>query len=450
MADLEGVKKQVEYNLEIEEPGSGVESFYFWILRFLSERSPSGLGFKEIKKIKDIYSASETSAYFGNVEQRKGLQQDKVTQYLGLLGQMSKSLFQIIRELRILEERRGYYEDSKKEGQTADNAELALKSIWVDLVEGGAKNPASVIGLASNVGFVILPDLFFKIHPKKREQIPSYVDALKDDGINAKVREVLTRKLEQYMRWKETTDKELEQRWNFILKYLRQQYNSMKLYISWVRPYLRNLKKLQMNQEERPEIVTAFETTVIELELLAKMQSDNEHPDRPFPCIRVCFEYIAIPQMAYQKDYQRGAIHTGMSKIKIQGYAMSDNDVKKYMEKQDQEDLDLLASVNSSMDALKDDLKKFLKLAGEKFPEDEEKKEEEKIGMLKALFTPFTSIFKGFKEMFGKSEKGKEEKKKTMSSWEMEQSSKNAGEKSTSLSFVLYNVFKKSHQMLAW
>lgn len=354
---------------------------------------------------------------------------------------MSKSLFQIIRELRILEERLKYYEDIKKGGEGAENAEIALKSIWVDLVEGGAKNPASVTGLAANVGFIILPDLFYKIHPKNDAEVRKFTEGLKSEGVNAKVREVLSRKLTQYLNWRNSTDKELTQRQNFILKYLRQQYNSMKLYISWLRPYLRNLKKLQMNQTERPEIVTAFETTVIELELLAKGgQGEKYHP-----CIRVCFEYVAIPQMAYQKDYQKGAMHTGLSKIKIQSYAMTEEDVKKYIEKQDEEDVELLGSINSSMDALKDDLKKYLVMAGEKFPEDEKSKEMPKVGMLRGLFMPFAGIFKGFGHIFGK-QKGE----KKMSKWTMEQDKTEAGNIATKFSFILYNVFKKSNQMLSW
>ncbi|MBU1203581.1 MAG: hypothetical protein KKG60_00755 [Nanoarchaeota archaeon] len=428
-----------EYYLEIEEPGAGIEGLYFWILSFLQGDPPSGLGFKKIHKIKDIYSASETSSYFGMVEQRKGLQQEKVTQYLGLLSNMTKTMFQVMRELKIIDERYSYYNKSK-EGD--EDAEIALKSIWVDMVEGGAKNPSSVTGLASQVGFVILPDLFYKIHPKNGAEVRKYVDALEKEGINRKVREVLSRKLTQYLTWKERTDSELAQRRIFVLKYLRQQYNSMKVYISWLRPYLKNLKKLQMAQQDRPELVTAFETSVIELEILAKIE--QKKGEAYHPCIRVRFEYVAIPQMAYQREYQRGAIHTGVSKIWIESYALNDKEIKDYLDEQEQEDFELLTSLNESMDVFKDDFKKYLTEAGEEFKEDK-KPEPKKPKFLKELFSPFTGIFKGFKHMSGKQE-GKKEKPK----WTMEQDKKKAEGTAGTLCLVLYDVFKKSHQMLAW
>lgn len=449
-------KAITEYNLEIEEPGAGIERFYFWILNFLKTEYPHGLGFENIYKIKDIYSATETGSYFGMVEQRKGLQQEKVSHYLGLLGNMTKTLFQIVRELRIIDERYKYYKESL-EGN--EESEIALKSIWVDMVEQGARNPSSVTGLASQVGFIILPDLFYKVHPKTEDEIQKYMKALREDGINEKTIEVLSRKLKQYMVWKEKTEKELSQRRNFVLKYLRQQYNSSKLYISWVRPYLRNLKKLQMHQQERPELVTAFDTSVIELEILAvkgkeieeliKEEKKNEEDNKKeikkkyFPCIKVTFEYVAIPQMAYQKEYQRGAIHTGVSKIKITSHIGTQEDIKEYFKKQEEEDLELLTSLNESMDAVGDELKEYLAELGEKFPEPEgEKKEEEKK---ETIFTPFTGIFKGFGDMIKKQKTEKQDKSYTL---DMDIKSKQSS--ITKLSFVLYDVFKKSNRMLAW
>src|SRR3989344_2748402 len=201
-------KPKREFYLEVEEPGVGVERFYFWILRFITSTPPSGISRDDFKykvdKIKDIFAASETGAYFGSIEQRKGLQQEKVSQYMATLGRMTRDLFQIIRELRIVDERLDYYKKSEeredKQGKKIEgweDAEISLKSIWIDLVEGGSKNPTSVLGLGSQVGFVILPDLFFTIHPGNTKNIEREINKLADTGINRKVREVLRRKLYQ-------------------------------------------------------------------------------------------------------------------------------------------------------------------------------------------------------------------------------------------------------------
>ena len=58
----------------------------------------------------------------------------------------------------------GYYSDSyDADSKSRESAEITLKGIWVDMVEQGAKNPASVYGMAREVQFTTLPDLFFSI-----------------------------------------------------------------------------------------------------------------------------------------------------------------------------------------------------------------------------------------------------------------------------------------------
>jgi len=147
--------------------------------------------------------------------------------------------------------------------------------------------------------------------------------------------------------------------------------------------------------------------------------------------------------MAYQRDYQRGAIHTGLSKIKIESYALTDKDIKDYMDYQEQEDFEIITSLNESMNSLKDELMDYLKQAGEEFKQ-EKKLEPQKPPFLKELFSPFTNIFKGFNQMFRKS---KAEKKP--SGWAMEQDKKKAENTAKKLCFVLYNTFKNSHKMLS-
>ena len=142
------------------------------MIRYLENKTPFGREYigkgGYIIKTKDIYAAGETSSYWGSVEQRKGAQIDKFQQLMANVGNMLKALFQLWRELRILEERLEFYTESEK---GSDSAEVALKDIWVTTVEGGAKNANSVMGLATQVGFVVLPDLFYSIHPRKNTDV---------------------------------------------------------------------------------------------------------------------------------------------------------------------------------------------------------------------------------------------------------------------------------------
>ena len=69
-------------------------------------------GFPIVEKIIDVFTSAEQSAFWGQSSTRLGFQQDKVSQYLATIGNMIKDMFQLVRELRILDERLGYYEDS--------------------------------------------------------------------------------------------------------------------------------------------------------------------------------------------------------------------------------------------------------------------------------------------------------------------------------------------------
>ncbi|MBI4159529.1 hypothetical protein HY500_04720 [Candidatus Woesearchaeota archaeon] len=463
MAELiEDKKKKIlgkaltEYRIEIDEPAAGVEKYYFWVLSFLQSGPPSGISFTEVHKITDLYTSSETSSYFGMVEQRKGLQQDKVSQYLATIGKMTKDLFQMIRELRIIDERYSYYKDSKKKGEEGEAAEISLKSIWIDMVEGGSKNPTSVFGLAQQVGFVVLPDLFFTVKVDINEEnkedmgrvVHKEVEKLKENGINRKVREVLERKLYQYYLWRTKTEKEVLQRRKFMLKYLKQHYHVMRTYIHWLKPYFKNISRLQMYQNSKnPNIVAGFDTSQIDLELLAKRPAKGDY----HPCIRARFTYVAMPQMAYQQEYQRGAIHTGKSIIEIQSYTLTDKDIANYEKLNEEEDLEILGSLTGAMEALGDELKQYLKEAGEVFKEDKKEKDEEEPVKRSGIFK---SIFYGFGEMFGikrdRKKESSEEEKNRLESWRVQYKREDAIRDATGRCYILYDVFKKANRMPTW
>ena len=506
---IKGKPLDIIHVLELEDPNAGVESPYFWILNFLRNNQPSGCEFRNIEKIKDIYNATESSAYFGMIEQRKSIQQEKVSQYLATLGKMTKDLFQIVREMRIMDERGRYYVDINSGDESAA---IALKSIWIDQVEGGAKNPGSVLGLASrDIGFITLPDLFFKMNPvlteeerkdkKKRDvRIDQFVDkATNNYGLNSKIKELLKRKLYQFYVWKESTEKEITTRRRFVLAYLNQHYQTMRLYINWIRPYLKNVQALQMdNLGNKPELVRAFNTTKIELELLAASErdfkGDNEKKKweanklyRAF--VRIKFDYTAIPQMAYQNEQQRGAIHMGLTKIHIEAYALTKNQVDEYRKSIEKEDLEIIASLNSAMESMGKELTDYLDEAKDvtakekksllerydksikilkhrpepdidSYTHDELKKIVERLEKqtvkaankidfsllsqpIKDLKDMTKNISSGFKFLIGKNMDVDKIDKDVLSQKSAEGTAK-------AISFLIYDVYKKAHRMMSW
>ncbi|MBS3074774.1 hypothetical protein J4447_04985 [Candidatus Pacearchaeota archaeon] len=449
----EGTKfGKAQYRLIIDSPMSGVEAVYFSVIRLMEDRPPYGFNYTDpfgrIEKVKDIYTAGETSSYWGMAEQRKGVQQDKFQQLMANVGQLLKTLFQMVRELRIIDERLEYYEKTYK-GDT--QAEVALKSIWVDLVEGGSKNPASVLGLGSQVGFVTLPDLFFSIHPKKAEDVESVVSNHQlIRGMNRKIREVLGRKLTQYMYWREKTYKELTQGKEFKLKYMRQHYHVIRLYLNWLRPYLRNIQRLQMKgMDNDKDIIAAFETSKIELEVLGiqkKYEAEGEYGKTMiefkeiFPVVRVRINYVAMPEIAFQSEGQRGAVHRGKTVVIIDAFAARQEDIDEYKKKLEEDDLELLGAVNASILALKDDLEYYLIQGGEIKKKDKDKEQEKSD----SIFAPFKALIGGVKDLVGVSSKKDKDGKK------VNLSEKSEAEKiAKGHAYSIYYLYKKTHHMFS-
>src|SRR3989338_119412 len=426
------------YNISIEEP-------YFYILHYLRYFS----GFPYIDKITDVFAAAENSAFFGSAQQRLGLQQDRGSQFLATIGKMVRELFQLVRELRILDERLSYYYDSFTTSKSSESAEITLKGIWVDLVEQGAKNPASVYGMAREVQFTTLPDLFFSTHPKKQEDVDDVVERERG-AFNRKVREVLKRKLRTFLAWKEHTFEEIKNRRKFTLKFLRQHYEVIRMYINWVRPYLRNIQRLQLDQSktETPDLLVAFESSMIEVELLARK------PGTVNQCLLVNYLFRTRPEMSYNQEYQRGPIHLGRVEIDIRCYGWTNEEIENYKKMREQEDFQLLgiidSSVKAAMESLGEELMRYLREAGEDMgakPQQTERKSS-------SFVSPYTSVFKGFSELFGKAKASKKQPKPKKPSktdlMKLSLARSKAETETKDTAWTIFHHFKKHHGMLNW
>ena len=427
------------YNISIEEP-------YFWVLHYLRYFS----GFSRIDKITDVFAAAENSAFFGASQQRLGLQQDKVSHFLATIGKMVRELFQLVRELRILDERIGYYADSYTNSQSAESAEITLKGIWVDLVEQGAKNPASVYGMAREVQFTTLPDLFFSTHPQKQEDVDIIIERERGQ-FNRKVKEVLKRKLRAFLAWKEHSYGELKNRRVFTLKYLRQHFEIIRMYMMWVKPYLKNIQRLQLDQpkSDTPDLIVAFESSMIEVEILAVKPSGSVNK-----CVLMHYLFRTRPEMNYSQEYQRGPIHLGRVELDFRAYAWTEKEIESYKKLREQEDLQLLGvidgSVRAALESLGDELMRYLKEAGEEF---EQKKEEPKEHHKSS--GAFMSIFKGFGELFfafgNKKESASKPKKPSQTDIMKLAIERNTAEVMVKRDmWQIYHHFKKHHDMLNW
>lgn len=443
--------------LVLDKPNNSMEEPYFWILNSLREN-----GIKNVEKTQDTFAASEHSAYFGDMQTRLGAQQDRVSQNLAQIGRQMTELFPMVRELRIIDERLGYYFPAiDKDDESAD---ITLKGYWADLVDNAGKNPASMYSLAqTDVGFVTLPDLFFKTHIKtidiKNEvKVKEIVDKKYPD-FNVRVKSILTRKLVQYYMWRKSTFEEHKVRRNFQLKYLYQFYQSIKMYMAWIKPYLRQVKQLGIHKSilNNPDIVSAFEQSIVEVEFLSYKKSDDYYAVNIYN-----FNYRTRPEMLFQRDYRhKGAVHIGRLTISMHAYAWTKEELDNFKALRKAEDLALISDVlidpgsaiQQTMDALGEDLKKYLDESEKVFnppkKKTEEELEKERLKQVKKdteesvsnFFEPFKAPFTGLKDIFDAFKPEKEVELK---------GEKEAIKSSLTTLWNNYKYFKKSHGLLAW
>ncbi len=461
------------YMVSIENWHQSIEQYYYWCMNFFSD-----VGFVIIDKITDTFAAAEHSSFFGGAGQRLGLAQDKVGQYLATIGKMVKDLFSLVRELRWIDERLTIYRDAfgeDKDGNKVDKdgksikkgdktttprgaltgAEIALKGMWVDLVDGvvgGQRTGSNLFNMATQLQFVALPDLFFSIHPQETKDISKIV---KDQAgsVNEQVRNVLERKLEQYLAWKKSTYDEMVNRRKFTIDYLRQHYNSIKLYMTWIKPYIKHIQKLtgQIDLLDNARLVSSFESNLIEIEVIARaMPRGNK---KVFQCVMVTFEYHSKPQMQFSADpgYHRGPLHIGACKITWRPYAWTEEQIQNYKDMRNQQDIDLIASIDknlqTALDQLGGDIFNYIKEAEAGGKEQAEKKNEEPQKM--DLLEPFSALVSGVKDAFGALiptlPKGK-----SGGSPNLDGEYRSAIGGAKGMTFLHYNIFKKAHGLLSW
>ncbi len=401
-------KPDRKWFLIYETPNEGIEQMYYRLLALLFD-----LGFVKTYKITDVFTGSEQSSFWGQGAQRLGLQQDKVMTFLATIGKLMKDLFQLVRELRILDERIGYYEGVKKGHAASD---ITLKGLWVDLVDGvgagGQKSSVNIFLMAQQLNFVTLPDYFFKTFVKMapdeetaKKSPKMYDEDAVDDSVtrlevNEKVKEVLKRKLYAYVRWRRETYREIVGRKKFTLHYLRQHFLIIKMYMNWIKPYLKHIERLQGEgaRLDAPELISAFEAAMLEIEVLCLQSLPNVKG--VYACALLNIEYRTKPTMPFSQEYaHKGPLHVGESRITWRSYGWSEEQVKNYLFMKDVEDLELIASIDASlkeaMESLGESLKKYLE-------ESEGKKEPEKKPPKPAtIWQPFFEIAKGFKELSG-------------------------------------------------
>ncbi len=466
MADMKDVIKKVvsskegynvpvvSYKLIYDSQQYSFEPIYYWILDFLNN-----LFSGDVTKIVDNFMSSPGSGHFLDMSQRLSKMQEEGMKILGGLNQVVKSSLNLIYDLREFKERLQHYVDAESTNtELKKAANLSLKNVWLDSVDVSKRGRGSIHQMASELGYSTLREAFLVA-----DSIEDVTNMEKEGDINESVGRILKPRVKEFIDWKKHSYNELKKRYNIEKSYLKSQVETIKLYSSWIKPYLAASKQLQQKGfHDNAALVNAFSTTMFELTLFAKREvklpDKIEHykdkmTRKYYSCVIIDFKQRSqlLQKVTQKGDY--APIYGGKLEINFDAYALNSEELELVNKTLEKENFDELLSFNSNMaeDALKElrkDIEEFLEEKEMSAKEENDKKRESK----ELDINPFSALFGGvFKKTRTKQtiEKKKIEKTEDISqdNWYEKHVRIAANNDAGSKLYTIYDVYKKAHGM---
>ena len=259
------------YTLSYEAPAALLVPIYFWLLDFIKYLSRD-----QFEKLTDNFTSSLVSGHFAEMGQRATRMQEQGMKILGMINQVVKTILNLVYDLKEFEIRLKHYEDAKSDDEKQKEAGmLALKQIWLDNVDL-KRGRGSIHQMAAEMGYTTIREAFMMA--KSLNDLKKMNKGEGDDEgiLNDSVLRVLEPRLSEFLNWKERSEQELRKRYEIERSYLKTEVESLKLYTSWARPYLKAAEQLkQKGFESNPALVNAFNTAMFEMVLLGKEKSSG-------------------------------------------------------------------------------------------------------------------------------------------------------------------------------
>lgn len=447
-------KYQITYN----SPTETLEPLYFWLLDLMTDTF--GLS---VEKIVDSFSSTPGSGHFSELNQKKSIMQQQVSQNMATINNILRGILNIVYDLKDFKMRLQHYKDLKsKDEHKSQSALLALKQVWMDKVDM-QKQGSSLKILASQGGFGnTLVESFLVA---KNEEDVEKLD------VNDRFKRLVKPRINEFNIWLEHSEKELSKRYEIERNYLRSQVNSLKLSSRWAKPYLKAATQLEQREQGRnPNLVTGFNTVLFQLTLLAKgeispgdvagsgMLTTDLDKLKPkikkkfYRCILVDFEFLSLPNRLQQGGYAFG----GKIKINWRAYALTDEELKALDKALDKSDLgDMMSLIEGSTDESLSKLQKEIDYFLEGKEPEEEKKEKEKKKEEEGS-NPFLALI-GHYNKTEKPEKKQEISKDTgdkfsltPDNWSEKLMRVGTAFEADDTTLTLYDIYKKAHGMLSF
>ncbi len=389
---------KIQYKLEYTSPFEKPEKFYGMALNELR------IFFKSVSKIGIDLNASPTSAFFGDISQRRAYAKENVDKGMGLINGIIQTITKLLYSLREFDS----VLDIFAKLDSADNmevfaAEQNLRRIFLDEVDSKkGRGGMYQMQIAQGMEYTSLVDSFLTI---------TKLDDIEDLKSNERIKRILKGRFQEYELWKKAFKKDMISRKEINKNYLKSQVESLKLQLDWIKPHYNVLNQLKIDSgTTNPDLIIGFDTSLIKTKLRCLLGGENEG-SLVTGVLDVDFEFKTGPYPVQTDSGGRAFHHRFGTKITYTPYVMSNEDYNEYIKAEAMKDIDFFKDiVGGSLKAIQEDLEKYL--GGQDFVGKEKKDDEEDskpISILELFTLPFTSFFKILGINLGKKKEAKPE-----------------------------------------
>ncbi|MGK0209428.1 MAG: hypothetical protein ACI83O_000705 [Patescibacteria group bacterium] len=440
------VKSASGFKMTTESTSNQLEEVYYWFLDFMQ-----GGNKLTVEKIVDNFTSSPGSGHYAEMGQRATIMRDEGMKIFGAINQTVRSALNLVYDLKEFKTRLKNYTDyNEGKGFLREGAFLALKQVWLDAVDLPKRQNGSIHQLSAQLGYTTMREAFMAANTLDE------LDAMakQEDGpINEAVIRILKPRFKEFLDWLVLSEKELVKRYNIEKSYLKSQVNTIKLYNSWLKPYLDAAEKLRQDGfETNAALVNAFSTSMFQLTLMGTAPA-GESKNRKYKSV-VVIDFTFRAHLL-QRANQRGDFAPqfgGLINVKGDAYCLNDQELELIKKKMDGDDLLKAAELGDyatdAITELQDEIDEFL---DEKDSIKSEKKEEKKqddtnpfaalAGGLSSLFKPSSYVKAKKGEPITKSEQIKPD------NWTEKKLRVNGAKSATQKVLLIYDIYKKSHGM---
>jgi hypothetical protein len=425
VADSNGWK--IQYKLEYNSPFEKPEKFYGLALNELR------IFFKSVEKIGIDLNASPTSAFFGDISQRRAYAKENVDKGMGLINGIIQTITKLLYSLREFDSVLDIFSklDSKDEMEVFA-AEQNLRRIFLDEVDSKkGRGGMYQMQVAQGMEYASLVDSFLTI---------TKLGDIDDLKANERIKRILKGRFQEYELWKNAFKKDMTSRKEINKNYLKSQVESLRLQLDWIKPHYNVLQQLNIGSGTTdPDLIIGFDTSLIKTKLRC-LAGGEKAGSLVTGVVDVEFEFKTGPYPVQTDSGGRAFHHRFGTKITYTPYVMSNEDYNDYVKTEAMKDIDFFKDiVGESLKAIQEDLEKYL--GGQDFIGKEKKDEEadSKPASILELFTlPFTSLFKLFGINLGK----KDDKKLEYSKFKYQNDLEKITENVKSGTKEAYGLFK--------